>query len=305
MPRKPRLHVPGGFYHVILRGNHREPLFTVDRDRAYLNALVGDVVARFGLRIFAYCWMTNHLHLAVRVGNTPLAQPMQRLAMRYSRHIHRDAGQVGHLFERRFRAILVDADSYLLALVRYIHLNPVVAGMVTEPMAYPWSSHRDFLGRRTVDWLDTDFVLKMFGPTIGVARVRYTRFMRSCADEDLALFEKYESRDTRALALEPDLPKVVPAQPALAPRDRETLGQLAARHCERIGISVAELVCPSRERRLSNARTAIALEALAADVATLTEVARFLGRSASALAQSMALASARAQPPTGPDPPNN
>jgi putative transposase len=303
MPRKPRLHVPGGFYHVILRGNHREPLFRTNGDRGYLNALVGDVATRFELRILAYCWMTNHLHLAVRVGNAPLGQPMQRLAMRYSRHIHRDAGQVGHLFERRFRAILVDADSYLLALVRYIHLNPVVAGMVAEPMAYRWSSHRDYLGRRTVAWLDTSFVLRMFGPTAGVARVRYAHFMRSYADDDLALFAKHESRDTRLL--EPDLPKAAVAKPPPAPRDRETLEQLATRHCERAGISPGELVCLSRERRLSRARTAIALEAIATDVATLTEVARFLGRSASTLAQSMKLASARAGRPVDPRSPNN
>ena len=149
MPRKPRLHVAGGVYHVILRGNHREPLFGADKDRAYLNALVGDVVARFGLRIFAYCWMTNHLHLAVQVGDTPLDKPMQRLAMRYALHIHRDAGQTGHLFERRYRSILVDADSYLLALVRYIHLNPVRARIVQEKdgiECYAWSSLPHYLG---------------------------------------------------------------------------------------------------------------------------------------------------------------
>jgi len=285
MPRKPRLHVPGGFYHVILRGNHREPLFGADRDRAYLNALVGDVVARFGLRILAYCWMTNHLHLAVRVGDTPLDQPMQRLAMRYSRHIHKDAGQVGHLFERRYRAILVDADSYLKSLVRYIHLNPVVAGMVAEPMAYRWSSHRDYLGQRTVPWLDTDFVLGMFGPTVGVARVRYARFMRSYADEDLALFEKHESRDTRAL--EPELPAVARAPPVGVPGDRETLEEIAARHCARLGISMTELVSPSRARRLSSARRGIVLEALEAGVGTVSEIGRFLGRSPSALAQQL------------------
>ena len=199
MPRKPRCHVPGGVYHVILRGNHREALFGADSDRAYLNALVGDVVARFGLRIFAYCWMTNHLHLAVRVGEVSLARPMQRLAMRYSMHVHRNAGQVGHLFERRYRAILVDVDRYLKSLVRYIHLNPVTARMVSEPIAYRWSSHRDYLGRQTVPWLDTDFVLEMFGPTVALARVRYARFMRSYNDEDLARFEKYESGDTRQL----------------------------------------------------------------------------------------------------------
>ncbi len=290
MPRKPRLHVPGGCYHVILRGNHREPLFGADRDRGYLNALVGDVVARFGLRIYAYCWMTNHLHLAVRVGDTPLAKPMQRLAMRYSRHIHRDAGLVGHLFERRFRAILVDADSYLKSLVRYIHLNPVVAGMVAEPEAYRWSSHRDYLGERTVPWLDPDFVLETFGATVGVARVRYAQFMRSCVDEDLALFAKHESRDTRML--EPERP-AVPASPAAAgplpnaPDSRETLAQIAARHCSRLGISGIELASPSRERRLSRARTGIAIEALATGAGTVSEIARFLGRSPSALAQQL------------------
>jgi len=286
MPRKPRLHVPGGCYHVILRGNHREPLFGADQDRAYLNTLVGDVAARFELRILAYCWMTNHLHLAVRVGDVPLAQPMQRLAMRYSRHIHRDVGQVGHLFERRYRAILVDADSYLKSLVRYIHLNPVVAGMVPEPMAYRWSSHRDYLGQRTVSWLDTDFLLAMFGPAVGVARVRYARFMRSYVEEDLALFEKQESRDTRRL--EPELPTLTaPARRVRVPGDGETLDQIAARHCARLGISVVELVSPSRARRLSSTRTAVAREALTTGVATVSEIARFLGRSPSALAQQL------------------
>lgn len=290
MPRLPRLHVPGGCYHVILRGNHREPLFGTNRDRAYLNALVGDVAARFGLRVFAYCWMTNHLHLAVRVGDAPLSEPMKRLAMRYSRHIHRGAGQVGHLFERRFRAILVDADSYLKSLVRYIHLNPVVAGMVAEPMDYRWSSHRDYLGQPTVPWVDSAFVLGMFGPLAGVARVRYVRFMRSYADEDLVLFEKHESRDTRELA--PGPPAPVPARRATGPEcgDGETLEQIALRYCTGLGISLDDLVSASRQRRLSSARTGIAREALALEAATLTEVARFLGRSPSALAQAIARA---------------
>jgi REP element-mobilizing transposase RayT len=294
MPRKPRLHVPGGCYHVILRGNHREPLFGADKDRAYLNALVSDVVARFDLRVFAYCWMTNHLHLAVRVGGTPLSIPMQRLAMRYSRHIHKVTGQVGHLFEQRYRAILVDADSYLKSLVRYIHLNPVVAGMVAEPMTYRWSSHRDYLGRPTVPWVDTDFVLEMFGPTVGVARVRYARFMRSYTDDDVALFAKQESRDTRALEPERARPAQRPA--GTPPAGRPTLEEIANRHCAELGVSLTELASSSRQRRLSSVRTAIATEARATGAATLEEVARFLGRTASALAQSMALARRR-----GPD----
>jgi len=284
MPRKPRLHVPGGIYHVILRGNHREPLFGAARDRAYLNALVGDVVARFDLRVLAYCWMTNHLHLAVRVANVALDRPMQRLAMRYSLHIHRNAGQSGHLFERRYRAILVDADSYLLALVRYIHLNPVVAGMVAEPMAYRWSSHRDYLGRPTAPWLDTAFVLGMFGADPGVARVRYTRFMRLWTDRDLAPFEKHETRDTRAME-----PAVPVSAASLPPRvARETLEQIAKRRCRAAGITLVDLASPSRERRYSSLRTSVAQEALDEGIATLAEISRFLGRSPSALAQALA-----------------
>lgn len=286
MPRKPRLHVPGGVYHVILRGNHREPLFGADKDRAYLNALVGDVVARFGLRIFAYCWMTNHLHLAVQVGDTPLDKPMQRLAMRYALHIHRDAGQTGHLFERRYRSILVDADGYLLALVRYIHLNPVVAGMVADPMAYRWSSHGDYLGRPTVAWVDTAFVLAMFGPAVGVSRVRYSRFMRSYSDEDLAPFAKHESRDTRAM--EPEVPTHRAEGPAPGRAAQDTLEQIAARHCSRLGISLTELSSPSKARHLCAARLAIAREAMAAGVATVSDLGRFLGRSPSALSQQLA-----------------
>lgn len=288
MPRKPRQHVPGGVYHVILRGNHREPLFGADKDRAYLNALVGDVVARFGLRIFAYCWMTNHLHLAVKVSDTALDKPMQRLAMRYALHIHRDTGQTGHLFERRYRSILVDADSYLKSLVRYIHLNPVVAGMVAEPLAYRWSSHGDYLGRATVPWVDAAFVLELFGPAAGAARVRYARFMRSWTDEDLAPFAKHELRDTRAM--EAQIPAQAAAVPAREPAPVAALEQIAARHCHGAGVNLAELVSPSRERRLSGVRTAIAREALDRGAATLSEVARFLGRSTSALAQALARA---------------
>jgi hypothetical protein len=208
--------------------------------------------------------------------------------MRYALHIHRDAGQTGHLFERRYRSILVDADSYLLALVRYIHLNPVVAGLVTDPMAYRWSSHRDYLGRATVPWVDAAFVLDLFGPSAGVARVRYARFMRSWTDEDLAPFEKQESRDTRAM--EPKVPDRAAEPSVPEPATREGLAQIATRHCHSVGVSLAELVSPSRERRLSGVRTAIAREALDRDAATLAEVSRFLGRSTSALAQALARA---------------
>ena len=119
--------------------------------------------------------------------------------------------------------------------------------------------------------------------------------MQSYAADDLTLFERHESRDTRAL--EPDLPAAsTPVVPVPATGDRETLEEIAARHCHGVGIGLSDLVSPSRQRRLSSVRTTIAVEARAADVATLEEIARFLGRSASALAQSIALVRRRERP---------
>src|SRR5688500_17648376 len=124
MPRLPRLHVPGGCYHVILRGNHREPLFgsTADRDR--LAALVAEALLAHNARVHAFCWMTNHLHALVQISDRPLGKLVQRIAVRYAKHRHRQMRTSGHLFERRYRAWLIDADAYFLTLLRYIHLNP-------------------------------------------------------------------------------------------------------------------------------------------------------------------------------------
>ena len=127
MPRKPRLHVPGGLYHVILRGNDRQAIYFSRADRRRWMRLLGEGIDRYRCRVHAYCWMTNHVHMAVQVSDVPLHRLMHWLAMTYSRQTNQRLGRTGHLFERRYRSKLVDADSYLLELVRYIHLNPVKA----------------------------------------------------------------------------------------------------------------------------------------------------------------------------------
>ena len=146
MARKPRLHLPGGLYHVMLRGNGGQAIFFSDADRYHLYLLLQEGVERFGHRIHGFCAMTNHLHLAVQVAKAPLSKIMQNLSFRYTRWINQRQRRVGHLFQGRYKAILVDADSYLLELVRYIHLNPVRTGLVKDPLDYPWSGHRAYLG---------------------------------------------------------------------------------------------------------------------------------------------------------------
>ncbi len=136
MARKPRLHIPGGLSHVMLRGNGGQDIFFSDNDRFYFQSLVEEGVKRFEHRIHAYCWMRNHVHLAIQVGEIPLSKIIQNLSFRYTRYINKKKSQIGHLFQGRYKAILIDADSYLLELVRYIHLNPVRAKLVTNPADY-------------------------------------------------------------------------------------------------------------------------------------------------------------------------
>jgi putative transposase len=162
MPRRLRVHVPGGFYHVTLRGNHQNAIFFNDGDRRLLNKIVARAIKTFETRAHAYCWMSNHFHLLLQIGTHPLARPMRQIASEYARAMQISLGTTGHFFERRYHANLVDADSYLLELVRYIHLNPVRAGIAASPSVFRWSSHHAYLGTRADDWVTTDFVLQMF-----------------------------------------------------------------------------------------------------------------------------------------------
>jgi hypothetical protein len=121
--------------------------------------------------------MTNHIHIAIQVGETPLSRIMQNLSLRYTTWINRRMNRSGHLFQRRYKAVLVDADSYLLELVAYIHLNPVRAAMVTSPEEYRWSSHTAYLGTGIVPWLTTEQVLTMFGARRGLAVKQFSQFV--------------------------------------------------------------------------------------------------------------------------------
>ena len=133
MPRAPRLHVPGGLYHVILRGNHQQAVFDLAADYHLFEDLLARALRRYDARVHAYCWMTNHVHLAAQVGDARLGRLIQSVASTYARRKQQRVPTTGHLFERRYRAILVDTDAYWLTLVRYIHRNPVEAGIVADP----------------------------------------------------------------------------------------------------------------------------------------------------------------------------
>lgn len=280
MPRPPRLHVPGGCYHVILRGNHREPLFGSKRDRSALNAIVSDVLSRFSYRIHAFCWMSNHLHALIQISDQPLGRAMQRIAMRYSRYRHKRLDTTGHLFERRYRAKLIDVDEYFLTLIRYIHLNPVKAGLVSDPADFPWSSHRAYLGTESLSWLTTDFGLSLFSTDLLQARAAYARFLNVPADDD-NLEDESHPEDRRVLGSDRFI-NSIPFVP-FKPRSPLTLTQLAESICAQHTISSQLVRSRSAARSLTPVRIQILEQALDQRIASLTEVTKFLNRDPSTL----------------------
>ena len=284
MARKARLHVAGGLYHVTLRGNHRQRIFFQDPDRVALESFVADAVVRHGSRVHAYCWMTNHIHLLVQVGAEPLGRIMQSIASRYARLAQRRAGTTGHLFERRYHALLVDTESYLLALVRYIHLNPVRGGLVGDPSAYPWSSHRCYLGLESRPWLVTECALGMLAPEPRRAINAYRNFVaQALAQPPVSPIAGVDRCDVRVLGDEAfirRLPKAVDARPT-----RISLDDLITQVCREFAASPADLASASRSRTLNRVRAEILRRALDGRVATCSEVARRFGRSAAALCQ--------------------
>lgn len=180
MARPLRLELAGGLYHVTARGNRREAIYFSDRDRRAWLALLGDVCSAHGWRCHAWCQMTNHYHLVVETPDRDLARGMRRLNGRYAQYVNRNQGRVGHLFQGRYTAILVEKDHYLLELARYVVLNPVRAGMVNDAGDWPWSSHAALLGQAEApDWLETDWLLGQFDRNRRVAVARYIDFVRA------------------------------------------------------------------------------------------------------------------------------
>lgn len=179
MPRRPRIHFPGALFHVMSRGNARQPIFLKDKDWRVFLRMLAEAKARFLFRLYAYCLMPNHFHLLIESGVLPIAGAMHLLLTGYAVYFNREYQRVGHVFQGRYKPILCDRDPYLLALIRYIPLNPVRAGLVKNSVDWPWSSHREYLSLRPTGLVDTAFPLSLFHDDEATARSRYEEFVSS------------------------------------------------------------------------------------------------------------------------------
>ncbi len=177
MARKARAEVEGGLYHVITRGNNRRQIFNSPADYKKFLSLLAVQKERLPFFLYAFCLMTNHVHLLIERQADTIGRIMHRVLTGYSQYYNRRYRRVGHLLAGRHKSILCQSDRYLAELVRYIHLNPVRAKMVDVPEQYPYSGHRAYLGLEPEGILDVDPVLRHFGAKKKVARQAYSQFV--------------------------------------------------------------------------------------------------------------------------------
>ena len=185
MARQLRIEFSGAFYHVTSRGNEQKEVFKSQKDREKFLDYLATASARYGAVIHAYCLMNNHYHLFLETPGGNLSQIMRHINGAYTTYFNVKRKRSGHLFQGRYKAILVEADAYATELTRYIHLNPVRAGMTVRPEAYPWSSYRAYIGQTALpEWLRSGFILDIFTSHRAQAQKMYQQFVEDLLQED-------------------------------------------------------------------------------------------------------------------------
>lgn len=189
MTRKLRVQVEDGLYHLTSRGVRQLFLYLDDEDRFVYLALLAGAVRRYGWIVHSYCLMPNHVHLLVETPQANVSAGVQWFHGRYAEHVNQRHGHEGHAFDRRFHSVLVEQDSHLLEVVRYIALNPVRACICGQPEALPWSSYRELMGLVPRTCTSLDRILGCFADDVDLARRRLAAFVGDTSWQRVAAAE--------------------------------------------------------------------------------------------------------------------
>lgn len=285
MPRRPRIHVPCGTYYVLRRTHSPRPIFSQADDYALLESLLPAALKRTGATLLAHCWMPHAMHLVLRIDTAPVGDFMRELTSQYAQHIHRRTGERGQFFRRPYQATLIDPDAYLPMLVQYVHYVPVLTGSVQDPESYARSSHQTYLRGVHQPWLDTRPLLRQID-SFDDERAAYRRLLADAPPVNAnALFERGHSQTpgiVGSAAFIADLPRR--GRPA---HSRCSLDQIAAHVARTHDVPRAYLQSRSRRRSLVLARAQLAWYVTERRAASLSEVARYLGHSASSLTRAI------------------
>ena len=198
MPRRARIPSGSEVYHVMLRGTNKQRIFEDEKDNIRFLDTVNRYKSECGYKVLAYCLMGNHVHLLIKCEYAELASAFKRICGSYAYYFNHKYKRTGHLFQDRFRSEAVENDEYLLTALRYIHRNPVKAGIVSDPEDYPYSSYGEYVGYPKA-YADTELILEMMSPE---EFVRYTNDSTddALADEESA-FPKRDSLEERLITL--------------------------------------------------------------------------------------------------------
>jgi REP element-mobilizing transposase RayT len=186
MPRRSRIDAPGALQHIIARGINRRKIFLDDADRDNFLERLGRILSETQTDCFAWALIPNHFHLLLRTGTTPISTVMRRLLTGYAVSYNFRHRRHGHLFQNRYKSILCQQDAYLLELVRYIHLNPLRAGLVKDLRAlnhHRYCGHRNIVGKSSHDWQNVDYILKLFSPNRAEAVRKYREYVRKALSQ--------------------------------------------------------------------------------------------------------------------------
>lgn len=263
MARPLRLEFAGALYHVTSRGDHREDIFLCDEDRVEWLGVLGTICSRFNWVVHAYCQMTNHYHLLLETVDGNLSGGMRQLNGLYTQHFNRRHSLAGHLFQGRYKAILVQKETYLLELTRYVVLNPLRANMVESLEDWRWSSYPFVTGQEEPPpWLDTEWLLGQFASQRGEALQSYRQFLMAGKGLPNPL-----EKTRHQLLLGDD---------AFAERHRQTNDSEALREVSKAHRKSAAMTLEEYRERHQNKEDAMA-QAYLSGAYTMAEIGRFFG----------------------------
>jgi putative transposase len=189
MSRPLRIEYPGAWYHVMNRGRRREKIFASARDYEIFITVLCEAVEQWNLQVAAYCLMPNHYHLLLHTPDGNISRCMRHINGIYTQRYNRRYRKDGQLFRGRYKAVTVAGDSYLLEVLRYIHRNPLKAGLVTNLDDFRWSSHKGYIARaKKWDWLYKDFLLSLFSDKRGQAKKAYIEFVSQKEADEIDKF---------------------------------------------------------------------------------------------------------------------
>ena len=318
MPRVARLDAPGTLHHVMIRGIEGVDIFRDDQDRQTFVSRIDPLVKNTGTRILAWVLMGSHVHLLLLSGPEGISQFMRRLLTGYAIYYNGRHRRRGHLFQNRYKSIVCEEEPYLLELVRYIHLNPIRAGLVkglAELDGYPWSGHSVLVGKRKNDWQEVGYVLRFFGGDKRRAVRAYRRFMEEGQNQGRRLelvggglvrslggWSKVLSLrgsggkmeyDARVLGGGDFVSQILreadeKVRRQLPSRDKEEIiDRIIGKVCEEEGVEEKEVRLGGQRRRVSKARARIAHELSCEWGIPMAEIARKVGVSTSAIANAL------------------